>query len=131
MDLTHPSPLSPIITATTAQGNFLNGGHCCKNWTPALEAQFDLWCASLLRANPDFQTDKGYPRKGPGTANPAVCSAQITERFGCFAGTLEMPFKDTADEFPQPETGWSPARSRKLGGSLLDAFHTLTAHLAE
>ena len=34
--------------------------------------------------------------------------------------TLEMPFKDSAD-LPDPEAGWSPERSMRLGASALEA----------
>jgi len=46
---------------------------------------------------------------------------QVSSRFDAVAMTLEMPFKDTADS-PNPETGWSPERSRNLGRSCLDAL---------
>ena len=55
----------------------------------------------------------------PGQANAAICAAQITQRFNCFAATLEQPFKDTAAEFPQSTTGWNAERSKRLGDSLL------------
>ena len=35
--------------------------------------------------------------------------------------TLEMPFKDNAD-LPDPERGWSGARSRRLGADTLTAL---------
>jgi murein tripeptide amidase MpaA len=34
--------------------------------------------------------------------------------------TLEMPFKDAADN-EEPVRGWSPQRSERLGAALLDA----------
>ncbi len=97
------------------------------NWDDRKESLYDGFCAALLRANPDFQTDpaKNYDRDEPGKANLSICASQITVMFDCFAGTLEQPFIDTESEFPQKETGWSPERSRKLGASLLDAFLTL------
>ena len=69
---------------------------------------------TLLKVNADFQMDpsKNYEEKDlPGQANPAICGAQITQRYGVFAATLEQPFKDTASEFPNAETGWSAKRS--------------------
>lgn len=90
-----------------------------------MEQLYTNFSSKLLEVNPDFQEEKGYPRKAPGTANLSVCSAQITHRYSCFAATLEMPFKDCTDEFPQPETGWNPERSRRLGATLLDAFAVL------
>jgi murein tripeptide amidase MpaA len=77
--------------------------------------------ARLARLSPDFQTVKGYPVPRPGTANLAMSTNQLAERFGCVAMTLEMPFKDAA-ELPDPEQGWSPARSRHLGRACLAAL---------
>jgi hypothetical protein len=48
-----------------------------------------------------------------------VATNQIANRFDCLAVTLEMPFKDCLTN-PDPERGWNPERSRKLGGSLLE-----------
>ena len=92
-----------------------------------MESQFDKFTAALLLHNPDFQTDpkKNYERDKPGTANSAICAALITERFQCFAATLEQPFCDTVSEFPQPSTGWSNVRSKYLGESLVNGFASL------
>ena len=35
--------------------------------------------------------------------------------------TLEMPFKDTANN-PMPDVGWSPERSKMLGADCLQAI---------
>ena len=76
--------------------------------------------ARLARLSPDFQTVKGYPVPRPGTANLAMSTNQLAERFGCVAMTLEMPFKDN-DDLPCAEYGWSPARSMQLGRDCLAA----------
>jgi murein tripeptide amidase MpaA len=77
--------------------------------------------ARLARLSPDFQTVKGYPVPRPGTANLAMSTNQLAERFGCVAMTLEMPFKDN-DDLPCAEYGWSPARSMQLGRDCLAAI---------
>ena len=107
--------------------NFLAGEYGAKNWNSELEAKFDSFTNALLLTNPDFQNDpkKNYERDAPGQANAAICAAQITQRFNCFAATLEQPFKDTAAEFPQSKTGWNAERSKRLGDSLLHGFHAL------
>ena len=117
--LSHPLPI------LLGQAVFLNGGFACPNWSDALEERYNVFSAKLLEVNPDFQEEKGYPPKAKGTANLSICSAQITHRYSCFAATLEMPFKDCADEFPQPETGWNPERSRRMGSSFLSTFSVL------
>lgn len=48
-----------------------------------------------------------------------VATNQIAQRFNCLAVTLEMPFKDCLT-VSDPEFGWNPARSRKLGASVLE-----------
>ena len=77
--------------------------------------------ARLARITPDFQTAKGYPVARPGTANLAMSTNQLAERFGCLAMTLEMPFKDN-DDLPCAEFGWSPQRSMQLGRDCLAAI---------
>lgn len=106
------------------EGNFLCAETGVPNWSVRLQSLHDAFEKGLLRANPDFQNSKGYPPDAPGSANLAICGSQITARFNCFASTLEQPFKDTADEFPQP-CGWSPNRSRMLGATLLGAWAEL------
>jgi murein tripeptide amidase MpaA len=84
-------------------------------------ALLDNYKARLARLSPDFQTAKGYPRARPGTANLAMSTNQLAERFGCLAMTLEMPFKDN-DDLPCAEFGWSPERSKHLGRDCLAAM---------
>ena len=107
--------------------NFVAGEYGATNWSESLEHKYDVFCETLLKVNADFQMDpsKNYEKDLPGQANPAICGAQITQRYGVFAATLEQPFKDTASEFPNAETGWSAERSVLLGASLLDSFGAL------
>lgn len=86
------------------------------------------YAEALRRANPDFQTAHGYGDPKPGNANMTMCANWVAETFGCLATTLEMPFKDTADT-PDERVGWSPARSRRLGASSLDALWAVIADL--
>jgi murein tripeptide amidase MpaA len=53
-----------------------------------------------------------------------MSTAQLAERFGAIAMTLEMPFKDN-DDLPDLDEGWSPDRSRLLARSCLDALHAI------
>ncbi len=76
---------------------------------------------ALARVSPDFQTAIGYEEAKPGKANMTMSTNALAERFGCLAMTLEMPFKD-ADDNPDPQHGWSPARSKHLGRACLDAL---------
>lgn len=75
----------------------------------------------LAAITPDFQTTHGYPPDAPGSADLRKCTDYVAETFGAVAMTLEMPFKDH-DENPDPVEGWSPARSRQLARSCLEAI---------
>jgi len=73
---------------------------------------------TLAIRTPDFQTRLGYPESRPGKANLSMATAQIAERYGAVAMTLEMPFKDN-DDMPDPAQGWSPERSMQLARDCL------------
>ncbi|WP_209348788.1 M14-type cytosolic carboxypeptidase [Pontixanthobacter sp. CEM42] len=82
---------------------------------------FASYEAILDRRTPDFQTEKGYPKSAPGTANLTMCTTQVAHRFQCPAMTLEMPYKDN-DDLPDPEQNWSPERCKVLGRDCLAAL---------
>ena len=97
--------------------NFLAGFEGIPSWKQEQQDLFDAFSAALVRATPDFQTDKGYQIPGPGQANLSMSTAQLAERFGAVSMTLEMPFKDN-DDLPDPVHGWSPDRCRLLARRL-------------
>lgn len=108
--------------------NFIAGADAVPSATQKL---IDLRVAyedALKRANPDFQTEHGYPTAAPGKANLSMCSAQLAERFGALSMTLEMPFKDNANA-PDSVNGWSIARSRLMGAAQLDALYAVIGDL--
>jgi len=109
--------------------NFLAGFEGIPGWREEQQALFDSFSDALLRASPDFQTDKGYQIPGPGQANLSMSTAQLAERYGAVSMTLEMPFKDN-DELPDPVCGWSPDRCRLLGAACLDALHAVIDDVA-
>ncbi len=82
----------------------------------------------LMQLNPDFQTEKGYPKPAAGAANMTIGTNQLAHRYQAVSMTLEMPFKDTVDT-PNPQTGWSPKRCRKLGHANLDAIAAVITRL--
>jgi murein tripeptide amidase MpaA len=45
-------------------------------------------------------------------------SPYVTHAFGCLSLTLELPFKDNAND-PDPQVGWDGARSARLGAAVL------------
>ena len=100
---------------------FIAGTEGLTGWDAAKQAQLDFYKNKLVELNADFQTEKGYPAKAPGTANLTMSTAQTAENHGCLAMTLEMPFKDTTAT-PDETYGWSGERSKKLAHSCLDAL---------
>lgn len=104
--------------------NFLAGASFVPNWGKRLEALHGAFVASYSRINPDMQRKIGYcpPDSLDKVLNYMnVATNQIAHRFDCLAITLEMPFKDCRSQ-PDPDYGWTPARCRKLGASVLEAM---------
>ncbi len=89
---------------------------------PSLKADrlelYNRFRDTLAIRTPDFQTARGYPVGAPGRANLTMSTAQLAERYGAVSMTLEMPFKDN-DDLPDPDFGWSPARSMQLAKDCL------------
>jgi murein tripeptide amidase MpaA len=110
--------------------NFMAGAAETKNWGPRLQALHGALVASFARANPDLQKEVGYgvPPPGSGDRRPNIATHAIANLFNCLSVTLEMPFKDCQSN-PDPERGWNPQRSRKLGASLLDALAYVQPYL--
>jgi len=101
--------------------NFLAGYEGIPSWTEARGAPFYDYGRRLAEHTPDFQTERGYERARPGTANLSMSTNQLAERFGAVSMTLEMPFKDH-DPNPDPAYGWSPERSKRLARSCLEVL---------
>lgn len=108
--------------------NFVAGCEGNPGYSPRLATLETQFKDALMRINPDFQDRYGYPKDAPGAADPSLATHWVGQQFDCLAFTLEMPFKDNADR-PDPQYGWSPARSARLGRSLLDAIAAVMADL--
>ena len=106
--------------------NFFAGFEGIPSWTDEQGAKFTDYAQGLADHTPDFQLDKGYEKAKPGNANLSMSTNQVAERFGAVSFTLEMPFKDH-DPNPDPEFGWSPERSRRLGVSCLEVLTDMIA----
>jgi murein tripeptide amidase MpaA len=98
---------------------FIAGGDNVPSMSDRQRQLLTAYFESLTRANPDFQTEHGYPRGGK--PNLTMCANDLAENFGCLAMTLEMPFKDNANA-PNEAVGWSPDRCRRLGADCLAAL---------
>ena len=101
--------------------NFIAGFEGIPSWTDAHGAKFYAFGRRLAAHTADFQTERGYPKSAPGTANLSMSTNQLAERFGAVSVTLEMPFKDH-DPNPDAEFGWSADRSRALGAACLETL---------
>jgi len=110
--------------------NFLAGFEGIPSWKQEQQDLFDAFSNALVRATPDFQTDKGYEVPAAGQANLSMSTAQLAERYGAVSMTLEMPFKDNVD-LPDPVRGWSPERCRLLARACLDALHAVLGPVAD
>lgn len=108
--------------------NFVAGTEGTDSWSDSRSMLQDSFKQCLQAANPDFQSEVGYPITPAGRANYDICSNYVAEEFKCLALTLEMPFKDT-EQTPNHEEGWSAGRSEKLGESCVDAIYHILDRL--
>jgi murein tripeptide amidase MpaA len=108
--------------------NFVVGTDGIAGFSPRIAALQENFKAAWLAASPDFQVAQGYPLARPSTGNTALATNWVGQQFDCLAFTIEMPFKDNAD-LPDPLTGWSGERSKKLGASVLQAVLALATQL--
>jgi murein tripeptide amidase MpaA len=107
---------------------FLAGFDGIPSITDRQTALYRKYRDTLAARTPDFQTRLGYPEAGPGKANLTMSTNQLAERFGAVSMTLEMPFKDN-DDLPDPDFGWSPARSIQLGKDCLATLAEIIGEL--
>jgi murein tripeptide amidase MpaA len=97
---------------------FVAGSGALPTFTAEQAAQEKQFAADFKIASPDFQDVHGYPEAPYTDEVLTMGSPHITHAFGCLALTLELPFKDNAND-PDPETGWDGARSARLGAAVL------------
>jgi murein tripeptide amidase MpaA len=100
---------------------FIAGFEGIPSWKDEQGEGFYRYQRILARRTPDFQTEQGYVKSKPGSANLSMSTNQVAERFGAVAMTLEMPFKDNPAN-PEPAQGWSPERSKLLARDCLAAL---------
>ena len=91
-------------------------------------ASYDAFSKALAARTKDFQTKHGYGAVPRGQGNMSMATNQLAARYGAVSMTLEMPFKDNADQ-PDPVEGWSPARSRQLACDCLGALGAIVDSL--
>lgn len=97
---------------------FVAGGEMLEGFSPQQAEQQEAFIAEFKRSSPDFQAVHGYPAGKYREEMLQLASKYIGHTFKCISLTLEMPFKDNA-ELPDRQTGWSGARSARLGAAIL------------
>lgn len=97
---------------------FIAGSDELPNFTAEQAAWQKKFSDDYMIASPDFQDVHGYPKDQFSDETLTMGSPHITHRFGCLSLTLELPFKDNAND-PDPHVGWDGARSARLGAAVL------------
>ncbi|KFC67775.1 MULTISPECIES: M14 family metallopeptidase [Massilia] len=97
---------------------FVAGSESLPTWTEAQAAQQQRFIEDFKIASPDFQDVHGYGKTPFTDETLTMGSSHITHAFGCLSLTLELPFKDNAND-PDPQVGWDGARSARLGAAVL------------
>jgi murein tripeptide amidase MpaA len=97
---------------------FVAGSAALPTFTEAQRAQEQAFSDAFKIASPDFQDVHGYGDAPYTDETLTMGSPHITHLFGCLSLTLELPFKDNAND-PDPVSGWDGARSARLGAAVL------------
>jgi murein tripeptide amidase MpaA len=97
---------------------FIAGSDELPTFTAEQAAMQKRFSDDFMVASPDFQDVHGYPKEQFSEEVLTMGSPHITHRFGCLSLTLELPFKDNAND-PDPQVGWDGARSARLGAAVL------------
>jgi hypothetical protein len=108
----------------TATAAFAVGCEGLGLWNSDQAALHEGFCENLAARNRAFSRAGGGPQGEPARLTRPMAAAQLAERFGAVAMALEMPFKDSSAD-PDPEHGWSPARSARLAADCLEALAPL------
>ena len=97
---------------------FVAGSESLPTFSADQMAAQQRFIADFKVASPDFQDVHGYGATPYTEETLTMGSPHITHAFGCLSLTLELPFKDNAND-PDPLVGWDGARSARLGASVL------------
>jgi murein tripeptide amidase MpaA len=97
---------------------FTAGSDALPSFTPAQAAAQRAFTDAFKVASPDFQDVHGYPPAPYTDEVLTMGSPWVTHAFGCLSLTLELPFKDNAND-PDALVGWDGARTACLGAAVL------------
>jgi murein tripeptide amidase MpaA len=98
---------------------FVAGCEMLPDFAESQRTAQDRFAADFRAASADFQSEHGYSASKYKEDVLKLASKYVGHEFGCLSLTLEMPFKDNANA-PDPQVGWSAARSARLGAAMLD-----------
>ncbi len=98
---------------------FFSGAEDVPGFPAEAAARQARFIDNFAAVSPDFQVEEGYKPGRFGEELLTLGSKWVGHRFGCVSLTLEMPFKDNAN-LPDGQTGWSGARSKRLGAAMLN-----------
>lgn len=108
--------------------NFIAGAEGIPSYTEKQAKNLADFLEAYKKSSPDFQTKHGYGLSKPGEGNLTMCTNFTAHRYDCLAMTLEMPFKDNADN-PDEAVGWSPERCADLGKAVIEAMADVVDNL--
>ncbi|WP_298636891.1 M14-type cytosolic carboxypeptidase [uncultured Umboniibacter sp.] len=108
--------------------NFVAASEGVANYSAYMAELENAFRGSLLQRSDQFQTEYGYDIDAPGKANHTVGSNWMGNHFKTLALTLEMPFKDNAND-PCSRFGWNGERSQQLGKDMLATVLDLLPHI--
>jgi murein tripeptide amidase MpaA len=97
---------------------FVAGSASLPTFTKEQAAREKAFSDAYKIASPDFQDVHGYGETPYTDETLSMGSPQATHAFGCLSLTIELPFKDNAND-PDAHCGWDGARSAKLGAAVL------------
>lgn len=104
--------------------NFISGCEMLPSVGDPQKLRQSRFIEAYKLASPDFQDRYGYEASRYDQDALKLASKYVGHHFGCVSVTLEMPFKDNAD-LPDHETGWSGARSARLGAAALQPIREI------
>lgn len=107
---------------------FVAGCEGNPGYSPRLQRLENQFEQLLIDNGAEFQTAFGYTPDQFGQANTSLACNAVGMEFDCLAFTIEMPFKDH-DDRPNPHTGWSGARSMRLGKDVLSVAAAMVDEL--
>ena len=97
---------------------FIAGNEMLPGFSSDHAARLNRFREEFARSSPDFQSVHGYPVGQYAAEALKLASKFVGHTFGCLSVTLEMPFKDNAND-PDTLKGWSGERSARLGAAML------------